>query len=185
MEPYRVRLGETVLVVKQGDLTEEPVDVVVNAANMHLKHGGGLAAAIVRKGGRVIQEESDRIGYVPVGQAVVTTAGNLPARFVVHTVGPRWGEGEEEKKLRSAIRSALEKAREVGATRVALPAVSTGIFGYPKKEGTRVIVEEVVRYIREHPGVLTEVILMDLSGETVRLFREAVDRVVDEGGEHP
>ncbi len=185
MEGYRTRVGVTVLEVKQGDLTAEPVDAIVNAANTHLKHGGGLAAAIVRRGGRIIQEESDRIGFVPVGRAAVTSAGNLPARFVVHTVGPRWGEGEEEQKLRSAIRSALEKAREVGARSVALPAVSTGIFGYPKAEGTRVIVEEVVQVLRQHPGVFERVVLMDLSEETVRLFRKAVEHVVDEGGEHP
>ncbi len=87
--------GARVRVIR-GDLTEAPVDAIVNAANSHLQHGGGVAGAIVRKGGQVIQEESDRIGFVPAGKAALTSAGRLPARFVIHTVGPRWGEGDEE-----------------------------------------------------------------------------------------
>ena len=106
--------GARVRVIR-GDLTEAPVDAIVNAANSHLQHGGGVAGAIVRKGGQVIQEESDRIGYVPVGKAALTSAGRLPARFVIHTVGPRWGEGDEEAKLASAVASALDLAEKRGS----------------------------------------------------------------------
>ena len=86
-----------------GDITERDVDVIVNAANTYLKHGGGVAAAIVRKGGKIIQEESDKIGFVPVGSSVITTAGRLSCKAVIHTVGPRMGEGNEVTKLRAAI----------------------------------------------------------------------------------
>ena len=84
--------------VLRGDLTEARTDAIVNAANSHLQHGGGVAGAIVRKGGRIIQEESNRIGFVPVGKAAITGAGALKARFVIHTVGPMWGEGDEAGK---------------------------------------------------------------------------------------
>ena len=98
----------------RGDLTEADADAIVNAANSRLQHGGGVAGAIVRKGGRIIQEESNVIGYVPVGGAAITGAGKLKARYVIHTVGPVWGEGDEEAKLRSAVRSTLKLATERG-----------------------------------------------------------------------
>ena len=135
----------------QGDLTEERVVAIVNAANTHLAHGGGLAGAIVRKGGRVIQEESERVAPVPVGGAATTGAGALPCAWVIHAVGPIWGDGDEEAKLRSAVRSALDEALRLEAASVALPAISTGIFGYPKEDGTRHIVEEAVTWITAHP----------------------------------
>jgi len=87
-----VKIDSKILKVIKGDLTEEDVDAIVNAANSHLQHGGGVAGAIVRKGGRIIQEESNRIGYVPVGRAAITTGGKLKAKYVIHAVGPRWGE---------------------------------------------------------------------------------------------
>ena len=94
-----------ILRLVNGDITERNVDVIVNAANSYLKHGGGVGAAIVRKGGAIIQEESDRIGggFVPVGSAVITSAGKLPCKAVIHTVGPRMGEGNEYNKLLKAV----------------------------------------------------------------------------------
>ncbi len=161
--------GRVVKVV-MGDITSETTDAIVNAANSHLKHGGGVAGAIVRKGGRVIQEESDRIGYCPVGGAVYTSAGSLPAKYVIHAVGPRWGEGNEEEKLRSAVRSALKVATQLKLESVALPAISTGIFGYPKREGTRVILDEVLRFLKEEETTLKEVHLTNIDRETSELF---------------
>jgi O-acetyl-ADP-ribose deacetylase (regulator of RNase III) len=90
--------GERSLLLVQGDITERDTDVIVNAANSHLQHGGGVAGAIVRKGGQTIQEESDKIGFTPVGHAVITSAGRLSAKFVIHAVGPRMGEGDEDNK---------------------------------------------------------------------------------------
>jgi len=94
---------ERILRVKRGDITDEKVDAIVNAANSHMQHGGGVAGDIVSKGGRVIQEESNRIGSLPVGSVAVTTAVSLPARYVKHAVGPVWGEGGENEKLKSAV----------------------------------------------------------------------------------
>ena len=135
-----------ILRLVKGDITERNVDVIVNAANSYLKHGGGVAAAIVRKGGAVIQGESDMIitagGLVPVGSAVITTAGRLPCKAVIHTVGPRMGEGNEDYKLRKAVRSSLLLASEKGFTSISMPAVSSGIFGFPKDRCARILVEE-------------------------------------------
>jgi len=158
-----------------GDLTEQPVDAIVNAANSALAHGGGLAGAIVRRGGAVIQEESDRLAPVPVGGAATTGAGALPCRWVIHAVGPRWGEGDEELKLRSAVRSSLVEATRLAARSLALPAISTGIFGYPKRDGTRVIVDELCRWLAEHPETsLCDVRLTAFDAETAGLFATAI-----------
>jgi O-acetyl-ADP-ribose deacetylase (regulator of RNase III) len=135
-----------ILRLVEGDITERNVDVIVNAANSYLKHGGGVAAAIVRKGGAVIQDESDMIitagGLVPVGSAVITTAGRLPCKAVIHTVGPRMGEGNEDYKLRKAVRSSLLLASEKGFTSISMPAISSGLFGFPKDRCARILVEE-------------------------------------------
>ena len=116
----------------RGNLLEEPVDAIVNAANGHLAHGGGVAAIISRAAGPELQTESDALirktGVLPTGSAVVTTAGRLPFKGVIHAVGPRQGEGDEETKLISALRNAFERARERGWSSVAFPAVSSGIF---------------------------------------------------------
>ncbi len=173
-----VSLGDRVVKVIEGDITEEDVDAIVNAANSFLKHGGGVAGAIVRKGGRVIQEESDRIveerGKVPVGKAVYTSGGNLKAKYVIHTVGPVWGEGREEEKLRSAVRSALKVAEDLGVSSVALPAISTGIFGYPKREGVKVIVDEVLKFLKNDAQHLKEVRLVSIDSEMAFLFSEFI-----------
>ncbi len=156
-----------------GDITEEAVDAIVNAANSRLQHGGGVARAIVKKGGAIIQEESNRIGYVPVGQVAVTRAGQLPARYVIHAVGPRWGEGNEEEKLRSAVWNALQKAEELGLQSIALPAISMGIFGFPKELGTRILLETVVDFLKTRARSLQEVRLIDISRSTAEHYLRA------------
>jgi O-acetyl-ADP-ribose deacetylase (regulator of RNase III) len=105
----------------------------------HLKHGGGVAGAIVRKGGRLIQDESDRIGYCPAGQAAITGGRSLKARNVIHAVGPRMGERNEDDKLRSATLSSLNLADDNHLRSVAFPAISTGIFGYPVERCARIM----------------------------------------------
>ncbi len=163
------------VVIGVGDITEETVDAIVNAANSRLQHGGGVARAIVRKGGRIIQEESNRIGYVPVGQVAVTTAGRLPARYVIHAVGPRWGEGDEDRKLRDAVRNALQKAEDLGLQSIALPAISMGIFGFPRDRGTRILLETVVDFLKQQARSLQEVRLVDLSRETAGFYLKAAE----------
>jgi O-acetyl-ADP-ribose deacetylase (regulator of RNase III) len=141
-----------------GDITERDVDAIVNAANSHLQHGGGVAGAIVRKGGFIIQEESDRVGYVPVGNAAITGAGKLRAKYVIHAVGPRMGEGDEDNKLRRAVLSSLSLASGKGMKSISMPAISSGIFGFPKDRCAEILVTAALRYIKENPGTSIELI---------------------------
>lgn len=149
--------GKTLRLI-QGDITERGVDAIVNAANSHLRHGGGVAGAIVKKGGTIIQEESDKIGYVPVGNAALTTAGKLPAKYVIHAVGPRMGEGDEESKLKTAVRSSLLLASEKGLKSISMPAISSGIFGFPKDRCALILVNEALRFFKDDPQTSLEMI---------------------------
>lgn len=140
----------------QGDLTEEAVDAIVNAANAHLRHGGGVAGAIVRRGGRQIQTESDawvrEHGPVSHAQPAITGAGSLPCRYIIHAVGPVWGDGDEDAKLDQAVRGSLQVADQTGLASIAFPAISTGIFGFPRRRAARVILQAIRGYFLETAG---------------------------------
>lgn len=138
------------LTLVRGDITEQNVDAVVNAANSSLLGGGGVDGAIHRRGGPEILAECRRLretrypGGLPTGRAVATTAGRLPARWVVHTVGPVWSAGEDRSALlASCYRESLRVADDLGARTVAFPAVSTGIYGWPMDDGARIAVDTV------------------------------------------
>jgi len=168
-------VGQAQVFVVQGDLTGQPVEVVVNAANETLAHGGGVAAAIVGVGGRVVQEESDQWvrehGPVRRGQAAITTGGALQASHVVHVVGPRYQSGQDnEGMLRDATTAALNASASIDARSVAFPAISAGIFGYPRDEATRVMAAAVVSWLIEHPGVVEEVRLVGYDTGTAKDF---------------
>jgi len=139
----------------RGDITAIEVDAVVNAANESLQLGSGVAGAIRRRGGPSIQQECDRIGHCATGSAAVTGGGFLPARWVIHAVGPVWrggGQGEE-KVLASAIGAALDRAEEVGAESVALPAISTGVYGFPIDRAAEISLAEARRFAAGARGV--------------------------------
>ncbi len=142
----------------QGDITERDVDAIVNAANSRLQHGGGVAGAIVKKGGQIIQEKSNKIGFVPVGRAAITTAGKLPAKFVIHAVGPRMGEGDEDNKLKSAVLSSLRLASEKRLKSISIPAISSGIFGFPKDRCADILVSESVKFLEENKGISLSIV---------------------------
>jgi O-acetyl-ADP-ribose deacetylase (regulator of RNase III) len=146
------RSGDKTVRLVQGDITERATDAIVNAANSYLQHGGGVAGAIVRKGGQIIQEESDRIGFTPVGHAVLTSAGSLPAKFVIHAVGPRLGEGDEENKLKNAVLHSLLLASQKGLRSISMPAISSGIFGFPKDRCAKILVGESLAFLEEQTG---------------------------------
>jgi len=143
-----INLEDTQLEIVEGDITELEIDAIVNAANEDLKLGSGVAGAIREKGGPSIQEECDRIGHTAVGTAVMTGAGGLKARQVIHAVGPRMGEGDEDRKLASAVRSALALADRNGLRSIALPAISTGVFGFPMDRAARITLTEIHRYLQ-------------------------------------
>jgi O-acetyl-ADP-ribose deacetylase (regulator of RNase III) len=153
---YKIE-GKTLRLV-QGDITERDVDTIVNAANSYLQHGGGVAGAIVRKGGQIIQEESDKIGFVPVGSAAITTAGKLPTKFVIHAVGPKMGEGDEDNKLKNAVLSSLRLASEKGLKSISIPAISSGIFGFPKDRCAKILVSEGARFLKENKKTSLEIV---------------------------
>ncbi len=169
------------LQIAQGDLTAEATEAIVNAANRYLEHGAGVAGAIVRKGGPQIQSESRAWvrahGLVEHDQPAYTQAGNLTCRYVIHAVGPVWGEGDEPNKLASAVRGSLAVAEQLGLASIALPAISTGIFGFPREEAARVMLTAIQEYIADNPaGSLKLIRLVLYDSETIDIFTTSWDQ---------
>jgi putative ATPase len=164
-----------VIRIVQGDITSETSDAIVNAANEWLKHGGGVAGAISRRGGKLIQQESDawvqRYGPVKTGSAAITAAGQLPAKYVIHAVGPVWGSGNEEHKLASAVKSTLALADQNHLASISIPGISSGIFGGPKDICARVILQAAVEYMQQHPATsLKELRFCNIDEPTATTF---------------
>ncbi len=156
--------NQTVQIV-QGDITTEDVDAIVNAANEHLQHGGGVAWAISKRGGSAIQKESDewirQHGPVTHSHPAWTSGGLLPAKYVIHAVGPVWGDGDEDKKLASdAVTGSLRVADELKCSSIALPAISTGIFGFPKDRAAGIIFSAIEKYFEDNSSSLKVVKLV-------------------------
>jgi O-acetyl-ADP-ribose deacetylase (regulator of RNase III) len=155
-----------ILQLVQGDITAEQVDAIVNAANEHLQHGGGVAGSISRRGGPAIQQESDAWvvahGLVSHAEPAVTSGGNLPCRYVIHAVGPVWGEGDEDRKLAEAVTGSLHVADRLRLTSIALPAISTGIFGFPKERAAGVIFSTIAQYFTNKPDSTVSLVRMTL-----------------------
>lgn len=168
------------MVVVQGDLTAARTDVIVNAANEYLMHGGGVAAALAKAAGEEFVLESRRWvsenGPVRPGQAAVTTGGRLAAGWVVHVVGPRYRERQDNATLlRQAVRAALDAAADLGAKTLAMPAISTGIFGYPLDAAAEAIVSECLRWVDAHPDSLSEIQLVAYDHPTAAALRRPLD----------
>jgi O-acetyl-ADP-ribose deacetylase len=158
-----VTFDGTQLELVEGDITDLVVDAIVNAANEQLQLGTGVAGAIRARGGPSIQEECNRIGSTPVGTAVMTGAGTLKARQVIHAVGPRMGDGDEDKKLAAAVRAALALADRRGMKSIALPAISTGNFGFPIERAARIMLTEIHRFLQG--GTKLDRVVLCLHGE--------------------
>ena len=161
----------------QGDITETVVDAVVNAANSSLLGGGGVDGAIHRKGGPAILEECRKIrarqGGCPTGEAVITTAGKLPAIYVIHTVGPVWQDGmnNEDQLLRNCYRNALKLAEEHSIKTIAFPNISTGIYGFPKERAAQIAIDEVQQF---HSDTVEEAQFVCYDNENYRLYQSLV-----------
>ena len=167
----QIQVHNSTLQLEQGDITDSSADAIVNAANSDLILGAGVAGAIRRKGGPSIQEECDRIGSCPVGNAVITSAGNLQTRFVIHAVGPKWGEGHEVEKLRNAAIKSLQRAEEKKLKSIAFPAISTGIFGFPLKLAAETLLTAVWQYLSQKSEIETVTfILFDI--ESFNVFKD-------------
>jgi O-acetyl-ADP-ribose deacetylase len=160
--------------VRQADITKLEVDAIANAANTDLKHGGGVAAAIVRAGGRIVQQESDRVAPVGLGEAVETTAGEMPSKWVIHAATMELGGPTSADVIRRATASTLARADELGAKSLGLVAFGTGVGGFPVAEAARIEVEEVRR--RFDAGGNVERVVFAVFGEQAR---EAFERAVE------
>lgn len=150
----QILFNDKTLELAQGDITELNTDAIVNAANSSLILGAGVAGAIRTRGGPAIQQECDEIGGCPVGGAVITGGGNLKARYVIHAVGPRKGEGDEEEKLKNATLSSLKVADENGLKSVGFPAISTGVFGFPVERCAEIMLSGVIDYLQGETGLV-------------------------------
>ena len=166
--------SDQIIQIVQGDITTEDVDAIVNAANEHLQHGGGVAWAISKKGGPTIQKESDewirQHGPVIHSHPAWTSGGLLPAKYVIHTVGPVWCDGDEDNKLADAVTSSLRVADELKLSSIAMPAISTGIFGFPKERAAKIIYSTIEKYFDSNKSSLKVVKLILFDQPTVDVF---------------
>lgn len=168
----------TKLTLIQGDITKIATDAIVNAANSSLLGGGGVDGAIHRAGGPAILEECiqirNRQGGCKIGEAVITTAGRLPAKYVIHTVGPVWqgGRNRERELLSNCYRNVLELALEHGIKTLAFPNISTGIYRFPKAEAAALALEAVQAFVASHPDALEEISFVCYDDENFRLYEE-------------
>jgi O-acetyl-ADP-ribose deacetylase len=166
--------GTTIETVR-GDITTEKVDAIVNAANSSLRGGGGVDGAIHRAAGPALDEECRKLGGCKTGEAKLTTGGKLPARYVIHTVGPVYRDGKhgEPELLASCFRSSLEIALEKGLASIAFPAVSCGVYGYPVDQAASISVQTVAQFVRQHAGIrLVRFVLF--TGATFDAFEKAL-----------
>lgn len=182
-----VRVGKTLIRLVRGDITEQETDAIVNAANPSLMGGGGVDGAIHRKGGPKILEECKRIrelewpGGLPTGEAVITTGGNLKAKYVIHTVGPIWrgGNKREPQLLAEAYRNSLRLAVKKGLKTVSFPSISTGAYGYPVDKASRIALQTVKEFVKKEGG-LKEVVFVLFSENDLKTYEEAAREVFGE-----
>jgi len=162
------------IVLVEGDITAQEVDAIVNAANSALVLGAGVAGAIREKGGPTIQEECDAIGPIEVGEAAITGAGELPAKFVVHAAGMPPGGAADEQSVRASVRASLRLAREKSCRSIAFPAIGAGIGGFSMQRCAEVSLEEVRRHLDE-PTSLEEIRFVLFGEPAYRVFEMAND----------
>jgi O-acetyl-ADP-ribose deacetylase len=184
MTDMNVTVAGRTLTLMEGDITEMQTDAIVNAANAQLVLGGGVAGAIRRKGGPAIQAECNKIGSTFVGGAVITTGGTLKARHVIHAVGPRMGEGDEDAKLRNATLNALKVADENRLKSMAFPAISTGIFGFPIPRCAAIMLDTTLHYLAGNTG-LERVIFCLYGSDSYEVFVRELTKEVGHESHHP
>jgi len=179
-----ITINQAKLSIIQGDITKQDADAIVNAANSSLMGGGGVDGAIHRAGGPAILEECKQIvarqGRLPTGKAVITTGGNLKARYVIHTVGPIWHGGNkgELELLASAYRESLKLAGENQLYSISFPSISTGAYGYPVNKASRVAIGAVIASLRESITSVREVVFVLFDSKTFRVYSSALEEII-------
>jgi len=169
------QVGDTTLEAVQGDITECAVDAIVNAANNHLWMGAGVAGAIKRKGGQIIEDEAVRQGPIPVGEALVTGGGALKARHVIHAAAMGQDLITNAALIKQATVNSLKRAHELGLQTVALPALGTGVGGFPIEQAARVMVEATIAYLQNMPQVsLKRVLFVLFAPDALQAFEQAL-----------
>ncbi len=171
-----ITVNNSLIKIVQGDITDLDTDVIVNAANAQLILGGGVAGAIRRTGGSTIQEECNKIGGTFVGGAVITTGGNLKAKHVIHAVGPRMGEGDEDSKLTNAVLNSLKLMDEHKLKTIAFPAISTGIFGYPIERCAKIMIFTARKFLAGETQI-KEVIFCLYTKSDYEVFNKELNRI--------
>jgi len=169
----KAKINNTFLELVQGDITDQTTDAIVNAANAALQMGGGVAGAIRRRGGPAIQEECNRLGGTQVRGAVITTGGNLPAKHVIHAVGPIHGDDHEDEKLKDATLGSLKLADKNRLKSITFPAISTGIFGFPKDRCATIMLSATIAYL-EGPTGLENVVYCLYDKKTLKIFENTL-----------
>jgi len=179
MSDTRIHISSSVLELVKGDITSESTDAIVNAANSGLRGGGGVDGAIHSVGGPEIMAECRKIGGCPTGGAVLTTGGKLKAKFVIHAVGPvyRGGTKDEERLLAGAYRASLEIASKEGIASIAFPSISTGAYGYPIRDASRVALGTVVDYINDHPEIKLVRFVLFSDGD-LNIYRDSLEKMM-------
>lgn len=175
----QITISSTTLSLIKGDITLEETDAIVNAANSRLAGGGGVDGAIHRAGGPRIMEECRKIGGCPTGSAVITTGGNLKAKYVIHTVGPIYQDGRynEAKLLASAYTSSLELAVKNGIKSIAFPSISTGAYGYPISEAAEIALKTIMDFIKPSKG-LSLVRFVLFSDRDFKVYQKTLEKLV-------
>ncbi len=168
-----IKAGKAVVALVDGDITEMETDAIVNAANAQLVLGGGVAGAIRRKGGPAIQQECEKKGGTFVGGAVVTGGGNLKAKYVIHAVGPRMGEGDEDRKLKNATLNSLKVADKHKLKSISFPAISAGIFGFPIDRCAEIMLGTTIDYLKGQTG-LERVVFCLFGRESYEVFEDCL-----------
>jgi O-acetyl-ADP-ribose deacetylase (regulator of RNase III) len=171
---------ESKIVLEQGDLTDLAVDAIVNAANNDLHLGGGLAGIIRRKGGEAIQQECDQIGSIPLGGAAITSGGKLKARYVIHAASMELGGHTTARALRGSTAHSLRIASEKGLGTVALPAIGTGIGGFPLSECAEIMLHEAAEHLKR-PGAIDKIRFVLFDAKALAAFEKAMREMKERG----
>lgn len=175
------KINETIISLIKGDITKVATDAIVNAANNTLLGGGGVDGAIHRAGGPEILEQCKKIGGCPTGEARITTAGNLPSNYVIHTVGPvyRGGDNREEELLYNAYYNSLKLAKKYNLKTIAFPSISTGVYGYPIDKASDIAIKAVTDFIKKE-GSIDKVVFVLFSDNDYEIYEKKLNKLMNE-----